>query len=274
LSTFPFEVVFWRQSRDSLARNRNPLFDATIGIAPVRSLTVDTLHCLYLGVFLAFARHVVWLLVLGGAWGDKPTIDETIESAVIAIRMELVAWYKRRARNHPAELLTRVAKFRRKTIGDRSDKKLRTKGAETWGFMLFLLDMLGTRGGSIGPAVAANLLRAGRALEAMVVTWSAAGPNLSPEESQRVWAGWTTFLVCTQGMEELELPKRHLATHLLKGMGFKGNPTIYATWHDEGLNHTLKLACRTVSQATFEPMVLLRMRQVLAPESKKRPRDA
>ena len=271
--TFPIEVVFWRQSRDSLARNRNPVFDSSIGVAPVRSLTVDTLHCLYLGVFLAFARHLVWLLVLGGAWGDKPTQDEIIESAVIAIRKELAAWYKRRARDHPDERLTRISKFRRKTIGDRADQKLRTKGAETYGFMMFLLDMLATRGKVIGPAVANRLLQAGRSLEAMVVTWSAAGPNLLPQETRRVWESWNIFLSLTVLIPELELPKRHLTTHLLSNMDFHGNPTIYATWHDEGLNHTLKLACRTASQSTFEPMVLLRMKQLLSSNSRKRLRD-
>jgi hypothetical protein len=37
-------VTFWRRSAEVMSRHRNPIFDASIGITPHRSLTVDTLH--------------------------------------------------------------------------------------------------------------------------------------------------------------------------------------------------------------------------------------
>ena len=62
-------IVFWRPSRETLAKHKNPLFCARIGLTVQRSLAPDTLHTLYLGVFLAFCRMVVWRLILAGAWG-------------------------------------------------------------------------------------------------------------------------------------------------------------------------------------------------------------
>ena len=71
------------------------------------------------------------------------------------------------------------------------------------------------------------------------------------------------FLERTQHIPERMLPKRHLTTHLLARVDFQGNPRLYANWQDESVNKTLKLACRTMSQTTFEPMLFLRMRHLL-----------
>ena len=114
---------------DTLVRNRCPIFDLNLGITPVRSLTIDVLHCLYLGVFNSFAKHVIWMLILAGAWGKRQTNDETIANSVFAIRRDLRGWYAIRASKHPNEKLTRISKFRKGTLGEAADQKLRTKGA-------------------------------------------------------------------------------------------------------------------------------------------------
>ena len=66
------------------------------------------------------------------------------------------------------------------------------------------------------------------------------------------------------------MPKRHLFVHLLSKINWFGNPTRYSVWLDEGLHHRLKLACRTVSQSTFETFLLLRMQELLGREGVKR----
>ena len=45
VTVFPFPIVVWRSSADSLARHRNPLFSEELGITICDTLTVDTLHC-------------------------------------------------------------------------------------------------------------------------------------------------------------------------------------------------------------------------------------
>lgn len=62
---------------------------------------------------------------------------------------------------------------------------------------------------------------------------------------------------------EVYTPKHHAVWHLLGRMGFQGNPAMYSNWKDEDLNRVLKGCCRGISQATFEPNVLMRMQQVL-----------
>ena len=75
--------------------------------------------------------------------GRRFTIDETIVIATLAIRSELKAFYKRRHLADPMENLTKVPKFTAKKIGDNTNRVLKTKAAETWGFLLYLLHKLG-----------------------------------------------------------------------------------------------------------------------------------
>ena len=69
LSHYPegLEVVFWRPIHETLARHRNPLFDEQIGVTPTRSLTVDLLHALYLGVMNAFMVCLTWFVLENNA---------------------------------------------------------------------------------------------------------------------------------------------------------------------------------------------------------------
>ena len=60
-----------------------------------------------------------------------------------------------------------------------------------------------------------------------------------------------------------------MVTPLLVGRRYLGNP-LYATWQDEALNKTLKLACRETSQAGFERTILYRMREILRPKGRLR----
>ncbi len=76
---------------------------------------------------------------------------------------------------------------------------------------------------------------------------------------------------------ECYVPKHHISYHLLAALERNGNPTWYANWVDETLNRTLKAVCKNVSQACFETVVLLRMRDVMtvgAVGGAKRCRDA
>ena len=67
----------------------------------------------------------------------------------------------------------------------------------------------------------------------------------------------------TETEEEMLIPKRHMAMHILERMIDLGNPKAYANWHDEDLNRDLKLSCRKVSQMHFERSLYVRMREWL-----------
>ena len=167
---FPINIVFWRLSEESLTRHRNPLFDRTIGITPKRTLTVDVLHAFFLGILLVWSRIAIWHLITSGAYGDLGTQAENIEIAVIVLRAALLNWYPKYEHAHPGEILTRISDLTSSMLGEITKQKLKTKGAETWGVALFLIDELELRSAVVGTD-GANLLMAGRSLEKIVRIW-------------------------------------------------------------------------------------------------------
>ena len=69
-------------------------------------------------------------------------------------------------------------------------------------------------------------------------------------------------MTCMEAAEAYT-PKHHLMFHPLYMAASLGNPRLYSSWLSEAKNKVLKMACRQVSQATFEATVLFRMRAAL-----------
>ena len=67
----------------------------------------------------------------------------------------------------------------------------------------------------------------------------------------------------TEGDDQFEIPKRHVILHMLERLPDLGNTKAYANWLNETYNKHMKLACRTVSQFTFEASLYLRMREIM-----------
>eukprot|EP00969_Alexandrium_andersonii_P363509 15462118-Alexandrium_andersonii.AAC.1 len=58
----PATVVWWRRSCETLTRHRNPLMSPVTGIEP-KTLGIDWLHALSLGVFLNYCTHLTHALL-------------------------------------------------------------------------------------------------------------------------------------------------------------------------------------------------------------------
>lgn len=267
-SSFPCRLVLWRPSLEGMTRHRNPLFCYEIFLTPSRVITVDALHCVHLGVMLAFCKEVLWAMLEHGIWGRHQGMTEQVENGVIAARHELEDFYRAWDAN-TTKKLTRVSRFGLKHIGKADDRQLKTKGAQTWGILLFLVQVLQRRGSAVVPH-GDHYLRAGQALVGMVQTWQNSGPIMSNEDIQKTFDHWAAFVASTTDLGIAMIPKRHLTCHLLLSQCRLGNPLRFANWRDESLNKVLKQACRNTSQRTFEIGVLLRMRQKLAQGGVKR----
>jgi hypothetical protein len=76
IDIFPSPLCCWRFSNECIARHRNPNFSRELGITPSKSLTVDVLHCISLGVLLVWCRHVVWMLIVSHVWTAAGTLEE------------------------------------------------------------------------------------------------------------------------------------------------------------------------------------------------------
>jgi len=183
LSVFPFPVVFWRPSGNTLCTHRCPLMDPSLGITPNRSICFDLLHTLYLGPLITWCQLALWHLLMAGVWGDgrAPTAAQLV-LCILAMRSELMAWYKTRHTLYPHENLTRVSDFTPKMIGTFNDPKMKTKAMETYGMLLFLVDMLAKYGGVVGDAP--KLMEAGQMLVRYIAIVRASPINMSAADLQ------------------------------------------------------------------------------------------
>ena len=111
---------------------------------------------------------------------------------------------------HPTERLTRLGNITPKMLGSNSDRKLKTKGAETWGVLLFIEHILSDEGrrARVG-ANADELLEATQCLIQMVHIMNACGINMAQEQIEMMLGAWKRSLSLTEDVQELQTPKRH-----------------------------------------------------------------
>ena len=137
VTEFPLSVIFWRGSEETLSRHRNPLFDRQLGVTPRKSVVMDALHAIFLGVLLVFCRVAIWALIECGAYGHCGTRHEGLVASVLVLRSALMSFYPRHEKENQ-EALTRVADLTLSMLGTPSNHTLKTKGAETWGVVFFI----------------------------------------------------------------------------------------------------------------------------------------
>ena len=96
------------------------------------------------------------------------------------------------------------------------------------------------------------------------------GPMMPSDQIDLCYSAYSRYLFLTRSIPALVFPNRHIVCHAIERLDDQGNPKFFGNWHDEALNKVLKAACRNVSQVTFEPSLLRRMRPLLSKNSKKR----
>ena len=259
VSVFPYPLLLWNRGEETVTRHRNPLVDDTLGISMSRTLRIDTLHTLYLGVFLKFCALIWWRLLFAGAFGSADTMDENIEIGLSTFKARYLWWLKKRHELYPFANLTETHEFTKKMVGDPGDLKMGTKGSETWTLLLFLVDEMTYWNFEDKQ----KLLDAGRSMVALVGIWKAGKWKLKPVEIQPCYRHFKCFMANTDSFIKLHQPTRYLFMHLIRELDFAGNPAYYSTWKDESLNKLLKKTCRTISQLTFNVSVLSSMRELL-----------
>ena len=216
LEFFPCPITLWDTGLQTATKHRNPLVRASLGVS-FATFCVDVLHCLHLGCFNVFCTVVMWLLLDSQCWARAANFDVAWANSLVVLKARLTAFYKR----HPR--LTRTGDFTKGMCGDPGDRKCKLKGAETWGFMLFLLEELRRF-----PHIAnqRRLLGAGEALEQLIGIWRAGSWKLTAAEVQRSFDCWSRYISFTSGDIGylFEYPKRHLTMHMLRSLSFLGNP--------------------------------------------------
>ena len=246
---------------ETLTRHRNPIFDRRLGVTVVKTLTIDSLHCVYLGMMKIFAMILIWKLISARVFAGGTTQDELIENSVIALSSRLQLFYRQEHARRPEKKMTRVNRITPKMVGTANDPVLKTKGAETFGVLKLLVNLLGNRV-NLFPRHA-DFLAAGKHLVDLMELWSNAEWRLTPGQIDQSMFHFNAFIDLVGADLDMQTPKLHLMAHMVFELEFLGNPKFYANWHDEALNKLLKKCCRGIAHATFDESVLSSMQLAL-----------
>ena len=190
-------------------------------------------------------------------------MPDVVAISATVLKHKLTNWYKAFRKDHPHRNLTELNDITVKMLGTAAQPKLKTKGAETYGLMLFLVDTLRANFGRL--ELGRELLEAGQCLIDLIAAFDGHGMQMPASSIQRCFDLALRHFSLTESIEELIVPKRHMLLHLIRDIPHHGNPRFCATWFDESLNKTLKRSCKNVSQATFDASVLGTMRATLKP---------
>ena len=154
-----------------------------------------------------------------------------------------------------------------RSLENRLPAILPLKARRPWGFLLFCAWVLEAQSARL-PAPAGHLLEACKAMAVFNELFKTNGARMPIFAQQQPFDLLHTIYARTKGVvEDMEVGKRHLCVHMVKDCDWLGNPAFYANWYDESLNKLFKKFLRTVSHGTFEPFVLLRMRDGLQSEA-------
>jgi hypothetical protein len=130
----PFLASFWRRSRETIARHRNPVFSPATGVG-LKNIGLDWLHILSLGVFQCFCLVLVWDAITANIYNVAGTFQNVFEITVGRMKNELWQWYSDEAalgRNH-----TRCQQLLPAMFGRNTARKFALHGSETNGFLHF-----------------------------------------------------------------------------------------------------------------------------------------
>ena len=161
---------------------------------PYYCLALDTLHTLNLGVMNVFCRVAIWALLASGVYGFTSRAEDAIVSNMLVMRRNLFDFYKRHHVQFPNAVLTQVSDWLPSMIGSFTEQKCKTKGAETWGICLFVIDELCKFQARVDGWQ--RLERAGRCLEGLVLVWRSQGWVMSETSIQELVGCQHVFWFC------------------------------------------------------------------------------
>ena len=139
----PESMTFWRRSKETSVRHRNPVFSASLGTDLPTAFTVDTMHTWCLGLHAQYVAAALWAVVDTAMFHSpvpqgNASREDHHHKAMLALRQELTAWYKQLARKQPETIVTKVHDLSLEHIGSMNKPELKCKAHETLGLLMFL----------------------------------------------------------------------------------------------------------------------------------------
>ena len=256
----PFSCTFWREQRDARRRilswthRRHPLFSESIGTSPSRTLHLDTLHTLYLGVFATFCHTVIHAMYradvfnteLHGKAAEKANLDR------------FFSCYRKWCVDTGVPLSYQLGVFCPTMVPPEHLPGLKLKAAETGIMMKFCTQFCSDF--SDGFPEAETLHAAGLCLVEYTQILKDEPMKVPFLSCRRLMFLCLRHLHLMQSIAAKDQPKSHLFVHVTRRVFHFGNPRGYSTFWDEGLNLTLSNMASASHRANWHNAFFLRVR--------------
>ncbi len=169
ISLFPTIVLFWRTTLESISKHRNPLFNAETGVNPFRTLAIDPLHDIHLGVLARFVVHCLWVFLLADIFDIcLPSEEERLIMGVQAMRASLFdhyAEFREECKNVGQKCnVSELGTLTLGMLGKKNEKKMRAKAGQTKDLMRYVMKMLEKHQDKLRDFHGEELFIAGKAL--------------------------------------------------------------------------------------------------------------
>jgi hypothetical protein len=260
--SLPFVATFWRQHRDVRGRiatftlRRNPIFDPGLGTSPTATLHLDTLHTLYLGIFMFYCHAVVMSVFRANLFGCTGS-----EKAKELGNLEVFfSSYKKWCHDNSIPLSYQLNQLNLGMIGEPHKPGLKTKAAETGVLMRFCVYLCREHKAKFVGDEGEALLAAGEALETYMQLIRTSPFKVPVADCRQLLFLCLRFLRIMQRFGTKDMPKGHLFVHVTKRVRRCGNPRFYSTFWDEGLNLTLANVASSSHRNNWHETVFTRVR--------------
>jgi hypothetical protein len=248
----PDKCVFWRRSRETSSRRRNPLFH----VCPLANVGGgDWLHTYSLGVLLRWCGWVVWTLIECNVFGIGigPAMKWRIKESVKRLNRLFATWYRKQVGD--GRKPTNIRGVKRRMLGKNKSSGMRLHGAQSNTYCKFLGSVLLTYADKLRTKYDVDTVLQ---CQSMVVRWLHV--TQQPEHSYRMPAEAAQSIVdamkvamrCMEQLGVHMVPKMHLWVHISCDSLRRGAPSVWGTWLDEDLNGTLKGCCVGASHGPRE----------------------
>ena len=234
---------------------RNPLFDFSTGISIRRTLRLDTMHCLYLGVFSFFAHAVIFAAIAENLYnvdGRKGEVED------VTCRL-LFNDYKQWCLAHKIENGYQLQTLLPTMVGDDGKPFIKAKAAETGVLMRWATEFCCSGEGA--------KLKHGGLLSAAGVAIVAYIDKLKALPFTVPWGECQVLLdLCLRHIYLMTktgctlTPKFHMWVHMTCNIPLHGNPVFYSTSVDETLNFCIARMAAVSHRSTWEESIFLRCR--------------
>lgn len=236
---FPLRATFWRRHAETRVAFRNPLWDPSIGLTMER-LAVDILHTVYLGLALFFVGCVFWEIIDGHLWrlGQGLPRDGRWQANAQNLRSFLREYYAAQRRIRPEKPLTELEDLTISMMGNEKGALPKVKAIETKHLLPFVVDLI--RRLPFEEPLRANLRGAGTSLRDFVMAIDDRPGNVEPHVLHIMYETYKRFVHFCELAGVPRKPNNHLFGYLVQRTEWTGNPRLYRTSEDEGLNAVLK----------------------------------